>query len=84
MKDEKWFEDLFGEILDKYYSCDPEKPCPDAIKIIKEIYTQGRADQNEADLKAARITEYYLEQPAETVRVNMLAAILAAGPVVWE
>jgi hypothetical protein len=74
MKDEKWFEDIALDLDD---AVDDETALLNqdrTIEIIKRIYHQGRADQNEADVEAAIMC---------TEESDIGNAIRAAGPEVW-
>ena len=82
MKDEKWFEDIALDLDD---AVDDETALLNqdrTIEIIKRIYHQGRADQNEADVKVVK--GYTKEHPLswQYTPSALVAAIRAPGPEV--
>ena len=81
MKDEKWFEDIALDLDD---AVDDETALLNqdrTIEIIKRIYTQGRADQNEADVKAFVVAQHkHHEFIHPDIATDLYGAILAAGP----
>lgn len=79
MKDEGWFlpmlERLEKESLDDDTMAGPMLRYKKALPILEQIYTQGRADQNEADLEAVIMCTNWSD---------VAEAIEAAGPEVEE
>jgi hypothetical protein len=77
MKDERWFE----TIASGYTLVDKKTILGD----FRRIYTQGRADQNEADVKAFVVAgRKHHEFIHPDIAVDLYGAILAAGPEVKE
>jgi hypothetical protein len=80
MKDEKWFSE---QVRDLFYLIgqDGSFESNDLEVFMKSIYTQGRADQNEADVKAFVVAQHkhhgFIHPDIAT---DLYGAILAAGP----
>jgi hypothetical protein len=72
MKDEKWFNQQIANFIGGN----------EMVQVfLKRIYTQGRADQNEADVKAFVVAQHkhhgFIHPDIAT---DLYGAILAAGP----
>ena len=75
MKDKKWFKEACYQYAQTTESL---------VDFIERIYTQGRADQNEADVKVVKGYTKVHPLSWQYTPSALAAAIRAAGPEVGE
>ena len=72
MKDEKWFKEACYQYA---------QTTGTLVNFIERIYTQGRADQNEADVMVINGLSFELiGEAGADAKVDTIARIRAAGP----
>jgi hypothetical protein len=84
VKDRDWFLEQLDKVIVKCGSVSMLKTEKGA-EALQRIYDQGRADQNEADVKAFVVAgRKHHEFIHPDIAVDLYGAILAAGPEVKE